>query len=732
MAEEKSQPSNISNIMDTAITGTIISSFINSSNTITKQLGTVIIMSSIDEVKKSISDIFTYIRQHFPTILQYINPKVLWSIIIDRILSYLRKIKSLFSRRTAVAREDTYIVKDDTFKITLDVNINFITNILEYIQLNNDSCVAEIQPITSTVINGRTDIKYYKTFSKFEINYEGMKISASPNLNICYDGDGNSMSYCKTQDLNVYRDIRNLFFNIREALNTYKCIPFTTLFNNHSQIYKFLFAYTKYYKTYGNISRPDTLIGFDHKNAKPIIEKVDPQVDYTPFYINEILQKLFTTRYSNNVYLIELFYRYCYINNIKGVDNMVTTNCITVGGVVIRSENINRSTVLKVPYKIEDNRDMFANIREVVGNNLNIERLNQECEYILSTLFVNPYENDQESDKLILKIKNYDEKKYLQFIKNISSISYKKNNEIKIHDVKMIEDIKIIENPNPEYTKLSEQLAIFEEAKSDKAIDIKSKLVQIEPTLKTKDISYNIECKFITKKYKTFSTLYLKKDDKEQLTNLIDTYSKKKALIRSLGIPDKLGILLAGLAGTGKTSTIWTIATELQKDIFYVHLNTVKTDSQLTQIFEYVNNQASGGIIVFEDIDAMTNIVLARTLSSENSDLTLGHFLNLLQGTLTHDDTTFIITTNHLEKLDPALYRAGRFDIVINFTYANRYQCNQIYHNFMNRHLPDNILNTIPEDKFIPASFIFYLYKYIWKQDCSDEEIISGFLSTLN
>jgi hypothetical protein len=50
----------------------------------------------------------------------------------------------------------------------------------------------------------------------------------------------------------------------------------------------------------------------------------------------------------------------------------------------------------------------------------------------------------------------------------------------------------------------------------------------------------------------------------------------------------------------------------MKKYIYYVDLNTINTNEQLTAVFQYVNNSTTGGIVVFEDIDVMSNIVLSR------------------------------------------------------------------------------------------------------------------------
>ena len=71
-----------------------------------------------------------------------------------------------------------------------------------------------------------------------------------------------------------------------------------------------------------------------------------------------------------------------------------------------------------------------------------------------------------------------------------------------------------------------------------------------------------------------------------------------------------------------------------------------------------------------------------------NSRAFLAH---ILDGTLCKDGTIFAITTNHIEKLDPALYRKGRIDLSVNFLKCDHYQLNIIYKAIMNRFIPDNL-----------------------------------------
>ena len=237
--------------------------------------------------------------------------------------------------------------------------------------------------------------------------------------------------------------------------------------------------------------------------------------------------------------------------------------------------------------------------------------------------------------------------------------------------------------------------------------------------------------KEVNSKFKSFDTTYLREDDKTNLINFLKKFRDGRELFDEYGLPNKLGIMLHGFPGTGKTTTIYAIASFLQKNVYYVNLNTIKSNDELQMVFDHiVYNSTNSGIIVFEDIDAMTNVVHDRSTTdslTENDNLTLDYFLNLLQGSLTRDGTIFIATTNHIEKLDPAFYRAGRFDIKINMRKCDHYQIATIYKKFIGKQIDQHVLDKIPIDTFTPGEIIFCLINHI-KSEKTSEEIMHLFI----
>jgi len=325
-------------------------------------------------------------------------------------------------------------------------------------------------------------------------------------------------------------------------------------------------------------------------------------------------------------------------------------------------------------------------------------------------------------------------------LKNVSNLNKIKTFEIKMEYKENVEKVK-----NPEYD-LSK--ARLEELKQLAKSEVSEKLIADciastppEFLTETKFVK-QVVCNPINEVYKSLDRLYLSKRDKHKLTNMLHDFRDDKTILEDLGLPNKLCVLLYGKPGCGKSSTIDTIGTYLQKDIYNLNLSSVKSNEDLGALWDYVTNKTSnGGCIVMEDIDASTDVVLSRDIQSTNSNnllqpitpnetpLSLSYFLNILQGSFQRDNSVVIVTTNWIEKLDPAFTRSMRFDVKIDMKATDHDQMIEIFRVFFpKRELPIELIKSIPEHKFTPAQFIDQFREHIKNSDLTSQELFEPFL----
>lgn len=209
-------------------------------------------------------------------------------------------------------------------------------------------------------------------------------------------------------------------------------------------------------------------------------------------------------------------------------------------------------------------------------------------------------------------------------------------------------------------------------------------------------------------------------------TDLEKFFSGFKKYTR-IGIPHRRGYILSGKPGTGKSSLIRAISASFNMNICCVNLKTVKTDSDLRRAFSQLPEES---ILVFEDIDAQSDVVLDRAFhkktekiqladllgdndkdfSLKESKVTLAGILAGLDGHMVPPRTIIIMTSNHPERLDPALIRPGRIDMHLHMGYCTHYQLQHMYNTILDLPHTDDVpqkhtlnLSQIPEGVIPPC-----------------------------
>lgn len=200
----------------------------------------------------------------------------------------------------------------------------------------------------------------------------------------------------------------------------------------------------------------------------------------------------------------------------------------------------------------------------------------------------------------------------------------------------------------------------------------------------------------------TFENLHF--DNKSIILEWLHKFSTNSMYPKQLPLANKLGILLYGPAGTGKTGTICAIANMLNRKILLIKSLTLKGQGQLA-LKQLLNNLKLSYVIVFDEIDYLlsnddsfdenkeeesvyTEMFLNATTTEEkssvlkmieesknksnNSPLVDTKFiLNLLDGIGNDTGRIIVATTNNPDKINPLFLRPGRFDVIIKLGYCS-------------------------------------------------------------
>lgn len=161
----------------------------------------------------------------------------------------------------------------------------------------------------------------------------------------------------------------------------------------------------------------------------------------------------------------------------------------------------------------------------------------------------------------------------------------------------------------------------------------------------------------------------------EDMKNFLSEKTEEKYNL--LGIPYKKNYLLEGLPGTGKTSLIYAIASELNQDVAILNF---KRDFDDVKFMKAVQHIPENTLLILEDIDVLFQ---ERKNSDEHKHgITFSGLLNVLDGLGHQDKLITIMTTNYKNRLDKALIRPGRIDYCLHFDYATKEQIKHMFFRF--------------------------------------------------
>ncbi|KAJ8500857.1 hypothetical protein OPV22_011409 [Ensete ventricosum] len=192
----------------------------------------------------------------------------------------------------------------------------------------------------------------------------------------------------------------------------------------------------------------------------------------------------------------------------------------------------------------------------------------------------------------------------------------------------------------------------------------------------------------------TFETLAIDPVLRDEIRDDLLRFVSRREYYSRVGRSWKRGYFLYGPPGTGKTSLVAAIANLLEFDVYDLELTAVHSNTVLRRLLVSTNPKS---VVVIEDVDCSLDLSdrnkkkKKKKKSKPDSDteeremdpseggtgrgtssVNLSGVLNFVDGLWSScvGERLMIFTTNHPERLDPALLRPGRMDRKIHLSYC--------------------------------------------------------------
>jgi transitional endoplasmic reticulum ATPase len=157
---------------------------------------------------------------------------------------------------------------------------------------------------------------------------------------------------------------------------------------------------------------------------------------------------------------------------------------------------------------------------------------------------------------------------------------------------------------------------------------------------------------------------------KSRLQQIVEWPIQYREIYKEMECPPPRGILLTGLPGTGKTMLGKALATETQRNFIAIKGPELlskwvgESEKGVREVFRKAR-LAAPSILFFDEIDALIPLRGTGDADARVTEKVISQFLTEMDGVEVVGDVIVLAATNRADLLDPAILRAGRFDVIL-------------------------------------------------------------------